>query len=1157
MISAFRSRGLRATLLASAATAVFAVSAPAFADPTDDPTSVATSSAPRPVVDQAQLDPQIVIANPGTPTTARDPENVTGVGQMVIDQQNGFIGLCTATLINPRTVIFAAHCVNERDATAYGTANGGTPIGFGFSNYNLGGIRSWYLPGSEQYKTNTGLYFYNSNYVAYNEHSLEPDAGSFRYGDVAVAGLDTPASDIPTWALLFSQLPQTEGGANGTGYHVVIDGYGNNGTGTSGSTGGIDYRRRIAENTLGALASLDDFEGWLFGQAPGLPQNLYWIDFDDPRRGTAQASVFDFNAWRDNALPHEGITASGDSGGPLILDQEYDIPVVIGVLSGGYTRFFNGQPANGYGTASFYQPLYLYWDWIAANNPYHYVSAKAGNGAWEDSAHWVSVVDPNYMILDSNGNLVNGVPTAPGEQNVGTDGKFGEMCFQSGGISECYNLATDEYTIEAKPIGTSATNDMATVSAGSLVNGGLSDGSAVAQVVGASQAAGTGTQMTAADGQLPAPTIDNGLPGATNFVPNNDEGMPAQGVKPKYFDVTLSASGTTTLSSAVTVDRFAIDNGLAELSINSGGALTSNIDVTQWTGSMTVNGTLTTPGDYLMVTGGLTGSGTINTPYFTSMAGTIAPGTPTSVGTLTFNGNVILASGTRYLVDVSPSGASDKIAVNATEYANQQAPAGTQAPAAVVPLDGFASIGGSLGINITGVMEGSQLYTILTSEGGIQGMFDSPDPISAILTPSLVYSANAVQLRIDVGSYAGVISPNSPVQRAYAILLDRNRPNASQFEGIYAPLDMQDAATIRSTLDGLAPASETTVRSLGTAAIDAQATMTRDRLRTMDPTDMGGSVAMIGRPVQVAANNLSGVPMMTPDIRSDAAPMQVQQGKLPENMRAYVAAGYLDGDSSSMIGATSVGRDQYNGWFVSGGLETSLDDRSALGFSLNYTHVEGDAAFGVQSAWGDLYSGTLYGKAKLGGGFTLDAQISAGAFDTSTKRVGSFLGSPYTLKAQDTAFVFNAEAGMGYDFDLGAAKITPRLAARATEIGFTPTIETGGPTALRYDRQAVKSLQGRAGMTAQVTRGPIRPFVTGTWVHDFEDTSPVFGATFVGSTAAPTLFDLNSTDKDWGEVSGGLTFSSGAVDLSFSAESTIARQNLSAQTYRGSVSIKF
>src|ERR1700712_5106723 len=59
----------------------------------------------RPEVPITELSPDIVIAGPpGTPTTARDPVNVTGVGQMVVDEQNGSIGLCTGTLINPRTV---------------------------------------------------------------------------------------------------------------------------------------------------------------------------------------------------------------------------------------------------------------------------------------------------------------------------------------------------------------------------------------------------------------------------------------------------------------------------------------------------------------------------------------------------------------------------------------------------------------------------------------------------------------------------------------------------------------------------------------------------------------------------------------------------------------------------------------------------------------------------------------------------------------------------------------------------------------------------------------------------------------------------------------------------------------------------------------------
>ena len=62
--------------------------------------------------------PSITINNNFTPNDVRDPTNVTGIGQIVTDAGGGSVGLCTGSLINPRTVIFAAHCVNTRPATA-------------------------------------------------------------------------------------------------------------------------------------------------------------------------------------------------------------------------------------------------------------------------------------------------------------------------------------------------------------------------------------------------------------------------------------------------------------------------------------------------------------------------------------------------------------------------------------------------------------------------------------------------------------------------------------------------------------------------------------------------------------------------------------------------------------------------------------------------------------------------------------------------------------------------------------------------------------------------------------------------------------------------------------------------------------------------------
>ncbi|WP_278360040.1 trypsin-like serine protease, partial [Zymomonas mobilis] len=75
----------------------------------------------------------IVINDNETPDSILDQTNFTGIGQMVTDTKNGNLTTCTGTLINPRTVLFAAHCVNNEAATSYGSGQGGTPVSFGFA----------------------------------------------------------------------------------------------------------------------------------------------------------------------------------------------------------------------------------------------------------------------------------------------------------------------------------------------------------------------------------------------------------------------------------------------------------------------------------------------------------------------------------------------------------------------------------------------------------------------------------------------------------------------------------------------------------------------------------------------------------------------------------------------------------------------------------------------------------------------------------------------------------------------------------------------------------------------------------------------------------------------------------------------------------------
>ncbi len=1102
-----------------------------------------------PTIQQITPEPEILIANPGTPVTARDPVNITGIGQMIVDNGGGFVGLCTGTLINPRTVLFAAHCVNSRAATAYGANSGGTAIGFGFetnTRANAAGqtdeLVRWLLGGAGgagKYQTNTAQAFYNANWLAYNPLSLEPEARSFLYGDVAVAALDTPAANIPTWAVLFSPLPAPGSiTAAGTGYNVGIAGYGNTGTGTSGASGS-DFRRRAAENILGALTDLQTFEGFLFGGAPnGLTQNLYFMDFDDPRRGMTGASPFDFNAFRDNARTNpngaslEGITSQGDSGGPLIL-QNFSRQVVIGVLSGGYTRFFAGQPANGYGTVSFYQPAYLYWDWIAANNPYHYVSAKAGNGSWTDPNHWVSTIDPSYMIL-SNGQLVNGIPALTGEQKTGTTGDFGQICFQSGGVSDCLDTRTGVEVVENRPIGTSDDN------AGSA---SIADIAAAAAATRDGLIPGAQPEAQAAATPLPVATLANGLPGASNFVPNNVDPVRTAGTAPRYFDVTLSATGLTTLSGAnVTVDRLTIGTAGAALQIDAGASLSSLINVNQLAGMVTVNGTLSSVGDYSLFGGGLMGSGRINAPFLTSVLGQIAPGTPTTIRTLTVGGNLVLSSGNNLFINVGPNGTSDVLAVVANGTAT-----------------GSATLGGAVSFSpISGYrVTAGDRYTFLTAAGGVTGTFGSASAISAILTPRLTYGSNSVSVEIQAGLYRNVVAATA-VQSAYAQLLDQSRGTAG-LANVYGPLDLQNAATIRATLESWAPRTETLRGSLATVAVDNMSRFTRDRLLQLDDGDMGGTLSMIGRPVQLAHLNMTGVGADTMAVRSDSDAVTVQQGRLPDDTSAFLAGGYLDGDSRPMASALpGGGRDQFDGFYLAGGIEKALDEGSVIGFALSYTDVDGTTPVAGQTASGSLYQGTLYGKAALGGGIELATQVSAGAFDSRTTRVADLIGTPFTLTGDDTSLIFTGEVSLAKNFDLGSLEFGPRVAARASHIGFSDIKENGGGPALRLDRSSFNSLQARAGLALSGKKGSsFQPHLSADFVHEFEDAPASFGATFVGGPGPNAIFGLAGTDKDWFEVGGGITVTTGNVDLSIGADTTIGRKDVSNQSYRGSVTFHF
>ncbi|GAA0643199.1 hypothetical protein GCM10009424_18420 [Sphingomonas ursincola] len=1159
----------------------------------------------------------IVPNNNQTPTQIIDNAGgVNGVGMFF--RNDGFV--CTGTLINPRTVLFAAHCVNDRLATDYSSIDGTVPAAFSFNVDARPGFQNW---AANAFRSNSALNVFNISQIQYDPRSLlNPQALGFLEADIALATLDTPAARIPTWALLFSPLPTptTIDPARGTGYHVTITGYGRSGNGTAGATQGVDFRRRAAENMLGALASLDDRNDFLFGPAaPGTPplgQNLYNLDFDDPRRGTAGANQFDINIHRDDALPGEGTTAGGDSGGPLILTASRNTlstkNLQIGVLSGG-SRFFGPQAFSSYGTTSFYQPLYLYWDYIAATNPYRYVTAAAGNGNWEDASRWVTTLDPNYNIINASGQVVNGIPTGLGLGIAGGDPDFGQVCIQGLGLNECRDLATRrDFTPPAR------TTDGAAVVSGigrADLNGQLSGGAeqvALNTTVGTEAAAATpaaaatateaapaaaATTLTRADminslstgdnavaglqnqlatadlgtplsaaasaeslaalqklaeeaqrngsgifrtGPLPTATLANGLPGATNFVPNNINPNNRTGVAGRYFDVTLSAAGTTTLSSVVTIDRLTVAN-TAGLTIAAAGNLSSLIDVTQTGGTVNVNGRLRSVGDYTLAAGLLTGTGTIQAPFVTSIMGTIAPGGVGSIGTLTIDGSAVLSSATQFAVDVG-NGVSDRLAIT-----------------------GAASLGGRVIVSpVSGyTIKNGDTYRIVTTGGAITAAFNSAAPISAILTPVLTTSANAVDMRITAGLYRNVIASGSAVQRSYAGILDSNRSAERTFADVYLRTDLMSAAQIQATFEQLAPFTESARLNIGEAMLSASSRFHRTRMQSALSGNMGGTIAMIGQPMGIAATATNG--MALPGAMAAAAAAQDGQEaavtdstSLDSSFALYLGGGYINGKSTAMPTALTTGRrDFFDGYFITGGFEYLPRDGVVLGISGSYSDVDANVVRG-QSVAGELLEGSIYGAVTTPGGLIVDGRISAGRFSVDTAR--SVLVGPtvFNLGTSDDSLALTAELGLSKAYETKTIVFTPRIAAQYQYINYGDVREIGGGPALDIDRDKFDSLQIRVGASASAKKTAVfRPYIYADYVYDVLEGDRFFGANFAGSTTGRFPFAYRSDDRTWAEAGVGLTISQPTFDFTASIDTTVGRQDFQAQQYSLSALVRF
>lgn len=1053
-----------------------------------------------------------------------DPNNLAPYAVHIFQQRNSDGGVffnCSGSVINPRTILTAAHCVNGSDgpiattsSETYGLPGAGADTTLLIATGQSSADRLFtYLDTGAGYAD--GGVAQSTDVVIHPTGNADNTALGFPWADIALVAVDSPITDVPSLSLLLSPL--------GEATHVLQVGYGTNGTGTTGGTNaGSRFLRRVGENMLGLNGSIGDFIGGVFTDvAPAtqtigsVSQNYYWTDFDSPDRtpedqagcvfpgGTISCNsieaVFAIDFFDGDALPGEAGTGPGDSGSPLVADQLAEFPLALGVLSGGFDFF---QLGGTYSDVSFYNPLYPFFEFITENTAYKYVSANAGDGDWSDATHWTQDLDPGFFIQDANGDIVNGIPTGNEPGITASDGKFGNVL--GGDIS------------------------------------------------------GNTTAITPGFENVPTAIPESSAllgPGSTGFVPQNTDGTigvafanPAQ-----YFEVHLNNAGRTTVDLDVEIDKLVVGSSQAELLVDAPFSFTAIQSIEQLGGLVEVDGTVNTP-FYFLLSGELGGDGgTINTNALLNGTGLISAGGADSFGSMTINGDFLQASAGAILSDFTRG---RRRVITSDEYT----------------VTGTAFLGGILIVASEDRRPrfGTE-YTAL-SAGAIDGEFDQTVLLSrsAALTAVSRVEGNDVIVEITARSLRSLAGRGSRMESLGGALDSLRASRFAEFAGLFDYVDAASFDTLGSTLASLSPVNAFnqtfTANSFShrfTGQIAQRTLSLRDGSRAAGGFTAAGNASYAiagGAPAEVGKIGVFGT---ASGIYQNGG--QLQQSVIGNGTAGFGAFG-VNGVSSGQVGANAfeqaalsqageitIGADMAVSEGFSFGVAVSNIRNSQLALNASQPQEDNSRSVAIYATYSD---GGLFADGYAG---TADQRLGA------TRQSSGEFSTAYdnAIGQSDGDQVFGG-VRLGYAFDLAKGfEVGPVASMDYLSNRIGGFDETGAGTfGLSVDERTFTSMGAKLGAMASVDiatseTSAIRAFGSVAYARELGDTQDVVSAHFFGASDTP--FEIsNSLDPEWVSVNAGAEMLLGNnFSASVSVTSDMGRGLLSNDQAQASLSWRF
>lgn len=1032
-----------------------------------------------------------------------DPDNIAPYAVHLFLQRNADGAVffnCSGSVINPRTILTAAHCLNSNPSESYGLPGTGAAFtslvatGQSSADRLFGG----YFATGAGY--NEGGVASSTDVIIHPTANLENTGLPFPWADVALIAVDSPILDVPSLPILLTPLTELT--------HVVQVGYGTNGTGlTGGTNAGSRFLRRVGENMLGMIGSPGDYIDAVFPDfAPSTvvlgfeSQAFYWTDFDNPDRTPAEqadctftgstiscgtlAGVLAIDYFDGDALPGEAGTAPGDSGSPLVADQLAGFPLAIGVLSGGFDFFGLGS---AYSDVSFYNPLYPFFEFITENTPYKYVSANAGDGNWSDPTHWTQDLDPGFFIQDGDGNIVNGIPTGnePGIFEAGP--KLGTV------------LGTD--------------------------------------ISGNSTAVTPGFESI--DTTLPESSVLLG-PGSTGFVPQNTDGTPgvAFANPAQYFEVHLNNPGRTTVDIDVEIDKLVVNSEFAEVFVPGTQSLTLIQNVEQFAGFVENNGTIDTP-FYFLFSGVMAGDGgSIDTNALFNVNGLIDAGSSSDFGSFSIGGDYVQTSGGALWADF-------------TVDRRRRVTSDFYDVAGVAVLDGLLVIAS----NDRRVRFGTE-FTVLSADS-IDGDFAESISLlrSVVLEATHRVEGNEVIVEIGARSIRDIVGSRGGLESLGSALDTIRGDRFSSFTSLFDVIDNAGFDSFGDTLVSLAPTNAFS-QSFTANAFSQRFTgqVAQRTLSLRDGSRAAGGFTAAGNASFALAGIAPGEPGKL-GVFGSASGMYLNGGQ-PMGVLEPGSAGYantFEQLSLTQAGEITMGADLRVSEGFAFGIAVSNIRSSQLETSVFQPEADRSTSVAIYGTYSD---GGLFADGYVG---TADQRLG-----TERASRGDFAPYYDSAVGQsDSEQVFGG-VRLGYAFDLAKGlEVGPVVSLDYVSNSIRGFDEIGaGAFGLSVDDRTFNSLGAKVGGMASVDlavgeTGRVRAFGSVAYARELADNADVVTAHFFGAEDVP--FSLrNELDPEWVSVNAGAEIELGSnLRAALSVTSEMGRGPLSNEQAQATVSWRF